>query len=93
MHRLASKACWNQKGITGLSIAGRPIAFIKKAFLFIGVNTPDIILGNLATVAKTSIIADAGNFENKIISASPFACFSHTMMSETIIYTGEKIPI
>ena len=91
MHRLASRACQDHKGLIGISIIGKPIAFIRKAFLFRHIDLISILYGKLATVAQISFISDGGHLRGKSEAILPFPCFSPRSVSEPIItYPGER---
>ena len=90
MRRLASKACYYHKGLTGISITGKPIAFIRKALLSRHINLISILYGKLATVAQISFIADGGHLWEKL-NAISFPCIVPGLMSELIFtYPGVK---
>jgi len=84
MHRLASKACQDHKGLTGISITGKPITFIRKAFLFRFVDLISVFCGKLATVAQISFIADGGHLRGKSKAVLPYLCFSPGLVNEPI---------
>lgn len=93
MHRLASKACRHHKGLTGISITVKPIAFIRKAFLFRFVDLViSVFGGKLATVAQIPFITDGGHLREK---SNPLLSFSRVvpiLVNEpNITYPGEKI--
>jgi hypothetical protein len=94
MHRLASKACQDHKGLTGISITGKPIAFIRKAFLFRFVDLISIFCGKLATVAQISFIANGGHLRENFNVLFSFPYIVPGLVSEPIItYPGESILI
>lgn len=94
MHRLASKACQDHKGLSGISITGKPIAFIRKAFLFRFVDLISVFVSKLATVAQKSFIADGGHLREKLNVLFFFPCIVPRLVNEPIItYPGESILI
>lgn len=91
MHRLASRACQDHKGLIGISIIGKPIAFIRKAFLSRLVNLISILYGKLATVAQIPFISDGGHLREKLTVVLSFPCIVPRSVSEPIItYPGER---
>jgi len=90
MHRLASKACQDCKGLTGIVLTGKPNAFIKKALLLKPASLISVLRGKLATVAKTSIIADTGNLQKIFKAAPPSLYFPPGLVSKPIFNIPEK---
>jgi len=89
MHRLASKALHDYKGLSGNFITGKPIAFIRKAFLVSPATLINALYSRLATVTQILFIID-GEFRRKILNAISLPYIVSRSASDPIItYPGE----
>lgn len=91
MHRLASRALYDHKGLTGISLTGKPIRFIKEAFASGPVNIISNLYSKLATVAQISLYANGKHQIGKLNVALSFPCIFYRPAREPVItYPGVR---
>lgn len=93
MHRLASRALYDYKGLTGISFTGKPIHFIKEACTSRPANLTSVLCSKLATAAHIPSTADHGHLLSKFNAVLSFPCIVPGPESGLVItYPGERIP-